>query len=54
MKNERKERTNGIKNPEKLFLPKEAKDRLAGILKTTILTKLETEGSATTAKKAAG
>ena len=54
MKNERKERTNRIKNPEKLFLPKEAKDRLAGILKTTILTKLETEGATTTAKKAAG
>ena len=54
MKNERKERTNGIKNPEKLFLPKEAKDKLVGILKTTILTKLETEGAAATAKKAAG
>jgi len=53
MKNERKERTNGIKNPEKLFLTKEARDRLAETLKSTILTKLETESTITT-KKAAG
>lgn len=54
MKNEKKERANGIKNPEMLFLPKEARDRLVETLKSTILTKLETESVITTAKKAAG
>ena len=54
MKNERKERTNGIKNPEKLFLTKESKNQLIEILKTTILSALETEGVITTTNKAAG
>ena len=51
MKNERK---NGITNPEKLFLTKESKNQLVGILKSTILTFIETEGITATAKRAAG